>query len=132
MTWPPAAESYLADLTLGSYTPRNCLYRNVDLGGRLTSAPASIESASVDGQPCGRPGSGNDPALTNQLVCATGFAKCPVPSAQAKYPKQTRTVMLPLPLLATMPHPCAAPTGRPRRGWLLRWLPPWASPRWRC
>ena len=44
--------SDLATLTLGSYTPRNCFYGNVDLGGRLTSAPASIQSASVDGQPC--------------------------------------------------------------------------------
>jgi hypothetical protein len=99
--------SDLATLTLGSYTPRNCFYRNVDLGGRLTSAPAGIESASVDGQPCGRPGSGNDPALTNLLVCATGFAKCSVPPAQARYPKQARTVMMPLPRLASMPRPCA-------------------------
>jgi hypothetical protein len=94
-------------LTLGSYTPRNCFYRNVDLGGRLTSAPASIQSANVDGQPCAGPGNGNDPALTNQLVCATGFAKCPVPPGQAKYPKQARTVMMPLPRLASMPQPCA-------------------------
>ncbi len=99
--------SDLANLTLGSYTPRNCFYRNVDLGGRLTSAPADIESANVDGQPCGRPGNGNDPALTNQLVCATGFAKCPVPPGQARYPKQTRTVMMPLPRPASMPNPCA-------------------------
>ncbi len=103
--------SDLATLTLGSYTPRNCFYRNVDLGGRLTSAPADIESASVDGQPCGRPGDGNDPALTNQLVCATGFATCPVPPAQARYPKQTRTVMMPLPRLPSMPKPCAGVPG---------------------
>jgi hypothetical protein len=99
--------SDLATETLGSHTPRNCFYRNVDLGGRLTSAPADIESAGVDGQPCGRPGNSNDPALTNQLVCATRFATCPVRPALARYPKQTRIVMVPLPRLASMPRPCA-------------------------
>jgi hypothetical protein len=108
--------SDLATLTLGSYTPRNCFYRNVDLDGRLTSAPASIQSANVDGQPCAGPGNGNDPALTNQLVCATGFAKCSVPPGQAKYPKQARTVMMPLPRLASMPQPCA---GVPRNAFCL-------------
>src|SRR5207302_317934 len=62
------SNSDLANETLGSYTPRNCFYGNVDLGSRLTSAPASIESASVDGQPCGRPGNTNDPALNTLLV----------------------------------------------------------------
>jgi hypothetical protein len=99
--------SDLATETLGSHAPRNCFYRNVDLGGRLTSAPADIESASVDGQPCGRPGTSNDPALTNQLVCATRFAPCPVRPALARYPKQARIVMVPLPRLASMPRPCA-------------------------
>ena len=60
----------------------------------------------MDGQPCAGPGSGNDPALTNQLVCASGFAQCSVPPAQARYPKQARTVMMPLPQLQTMPKPC--------------------------
>jgi hypothetical protein len=101
------SNSDLATETLGSYTPRNCFYRNVDLGGRLTSAPASIQSASVAGQPCGRPGNSNDPALTNQLICATGFARCPVPPNRARYPKQTGTVMMPLPQLPSMPKPCA-------------------------
>ena len=105
------ANSDLAAETLGSYTPRNCFYRNVDFGGPLTSAPASIESASVDGQPCGRPGNGNDPALVNQLICATGFVTCPVRPALAKYPKQTRTVMMPLPRLPSMPQPCAGVPG---------------------
>src|SRR5262249_29643554 len=81
--------------------------RNVDLGGRLTSAPAGIQRAGVDGQPCTRPGNSNDPALTNQLVCATRFATCPVRPALARYPKQTRIVMVPLPRLASMPRPCA-------------------------
>jgi hypothetical protein len=99
--------SDLATETLGSYTPRNCFYGNVDLGGRLTSAPAGIQNAKVDGQPCGQPGTRSVPALTNQLICATGFTKCPVSSSQARYPKQTRTVMMPLPKLVSMPDPCA-------------------------
>ena len=106
-----ASNSDLASETLGSYTPRNCFYRNIDIGGRLTSAPASIESASMGGQPCGRPGNSNDPALTNQLICATGFTTCPVRPAQAKYPKQTGTVMTPLPQLTSMPQPCAGVPG---------------------
>jgi hypothetical protein len=105
------SNSDLASETLGSYTPRNCFYRNVDLGGRLTSAPASIESPNMDGQPCGRPGNSNDPALTNQLICATGFARCPVPPNRARYPQQTGSVMMPLPQLPSMPKPCAGVPG---------------------
>jgi hypothetical protein len=99
--------SDLATETLGSYTPRNCFYGNVDLGGRLTSAPVGIQNANVDGQPCGQAGTQSVPALTNQLICDTGFTKCPVSPSQARYPKQTRTVMVPLPQLASMPTPCA-------------------------
>jgi hypothetical protein len=102
-----SSNSDLATETLASYTPRNCFYGNIDLHGPLTSAPAGIQSANVDGQPCAGPGNGNDPALTTQLICATGFARCPLPSNQASYPKQTSTVMLPLPQLASMPQPCA-------------------------
>jgi len=62
----------------------------------------------VDGQPCGQPGNGNDPALVDQLICTTGFVHCPLPPNLASYPKQTRIVMLPLPQLASMPKPCAS------------------------
>jgi hypothetical protein len=79
----------------------------VDLGGTLTSAPAHVEGANVDGRPCGRPGTGNDVALSEQLICNTGAEPCPLPPSGAKYPKQTRIVMLPVPRLASMPHPCA-------------------------
>jgi hypothetical protein len=99
--------SDLATETLSSYTPRNCFYRNLDLGGALTSAPAHIQGAKVDGRPCGRPGTGNDAALANQLICNTEALPCPLPPREAKYPKQTRIVMLPLPRLASMPDPCA-------------------------
>ena len=101
------ADSDLAAETLASNAPRNCFYRNVDLYGRLTSAPADIQSASVNGQPCGGPGAKNDSALTNQLICATGAFPCHLPHSQASYPQQTRTVMLPLPQLPSMPTPCA-------------------------
>ena len=99
--------SDLATETLSSYTPRNCFYRNTNRGGPLTSAPANIESASVDGQPCGRPGTGVDASLAAQLVCATSAADCPLPSILASYPQQTRTAMLSLPRLPSMPKPCA-------------------------
>jgi hypothetical protein len=98
--------SDLATETLASYTPRNCFFNNVDHSGKLTSAPANIERRNVDGPPCGRRGTGNIAALLNQLICATGFGKCPVPARDARYPKQTRIVILPLPRLPTMPHPC--------------------------
>jgi hypothetical protein len=103
--------SDLATETLGSYTPRNCFYRNTDRGGPLTSAPANIESANVDGQPCGQPGNGNDPALVDQLVCTSGFIRCPLRPSLASYPKQSRIVMLPLAQQVSMPNPC---TGVPR------------------
>jgi hypothetical protein len=104
--------SDLATETLSSYTPRNCFYRNVDRGGPLTSAPVNIEGASVDGQPCGGPGT-SDPNLGWQLACATDPANpfCSSPLIQAIYPQQVRTVMLPLPRLPSMPKPC---TGVPR------------------
>jgi hypothetical protein len=99
--------SDLASATLSSYTPRNCFYGNVNLGGTLTSAPAHIERATVDGRPCGQPGTGLDVALNDQMICNTGFEPCPLPPSEAKYPKQTRIVMLPLPRLPSMPDPCA-------------------------
>ena len=103
--------SDLATETLGSNTPRNCFYRNVDRGGRLTSAPLNIQAASEDGQPCGRPGTGADLMLGLELACATGPANCLLPASLARYPKQTGTVMLALPRLPSMPRPC---TGVPR------------------
>jgi len=103
--------SDVATETLGSYTPRNCFYRNVDRGGPLTSVPLNIQNASKDGQPCGRPGTGADLMLGLQLACATGPANCVLPASLARYPQQTRTVMLPLPRLPSMPGPC---TGVPR------------------
>ncbi len=101
------SNSDLATETLSSYTPRNCFYRNVDLHGPLTSAPAGIQSPSVDGQPCGGPGTGSNPALTTQLICVTGFVHCSLPHSKANYPKQTAITMLPAPQLASMPSPCA-------------------------
>jgi hypothetical protein len=74
---------------------------------RWPTAGVWIESANVDGRPCGRPGTGNDPALSEQLICNTGIEPCPLPPSKAKYPTQTRIVMLPVPRLASMPHPCA-------------------------
>ena len=99
--------SDLATQTLASYTPRNCFYQNVDRAGPVTSEPANIESTSVDGQPCGGPGTGNDLALAAELICATGVVTCPLPPILASYPVQTRTVTLPLPRLQSMPKPCA-------------------------
>jgi hypothetical protein len=103
--------SDLATETLSSYTPRNCFYSNTDRGGTVTSSPSSIESASVDGPPCTREGTGPDLALAGQLACATAGEPCPLPSFLASYPKQTGIMMLPLPQLATMPNPC---TGVPK------------------
>jgi hypothetical protein len=99
--------SDLATETLSAYTPRNCFYRNTDRGGPVTSKPASIESASVDGQPCARAGTGSDLTLAAELACATQGQLCVLPPILASYPQQTGTVMLPLPRLPSMPKPCA-------------------------
>jgi hypothetical protein len=96
-----------------SATPRNCFFDNVAPGGTLTSEPAHIERASVDGRPCGKRGTSVDKALLGQLICAsgaTGLGPCPPGS---HYPKQTAIIMAPLPRLHTMPDPCA---GVPRNG----------------
>jgi hypothetical protein len=106
--------SDLADATLSSYSPRNCFYRNTDVSGPLTSEPTDIEAADVDGQPCTGPGTGADSALEAQMICSTGFEPCPLPPSEANYPKQTRTLILPLPRLPSMPDPCA---GVPRNAY---------------
>ena len=41
------------------------------------------------------------------MICDSGFEPCPLPVSEANYPKQTSTVMLPLPRLPSMPEPCA-------------------------
>ena len=101
-----ATNSDLATETLGSYTPRNCFFGNVVRTGKLTSSPGRIQLAKVDGPPCGLAGTGNIPALFDQLICATGFLTCPLPPSKARYPAQTRIDIRPLPRLATMPDPC--------------------------
>jgi hypothetical protein len=96
-----------------SATPRNCFYGNHAVSGALTSEPANIESATVDGKPCGSAGTSADSALVGQLICATGataLGPCPQGS---HYPQQTRIALAPLPLLPTMPDPCE---GVPRSG----------------
>jgi hypothetical protein len=89
-----------------SPAPRNCFYANRAVLDRhrvgLTSSPASIQRPSVDGPPCARRGTWNNKPLLGQLLCAT-FGICP---AGAQYPVQTKLVIVPLPELKTMPHPC--------------------------
>jgi hypothetical protein len=94
-------------LVANSATPRNCFYDNHAARGALTSEPKNIQNAAVDGKPCGKQGTSADSALVTQLICATGATGLgPCPSG-SHYPKQTRIAIAPLPLLPTMPHPCA-------------------------
>jgi hypothetical protein len=93
-----------------SATPRNCFYRNRDLTGRVTSEPKNIQAATVNGRPCGRPGTSTDAALVGQLTCAAEFGACP---PGAHYPKQTKITIVPLPVLPTMPDPCAGVPASP-------------------
>ncbi len=89
-----------------SATPRNCFFSNHDASRTLTSEPAHIQRASVDGPPCGKQGTTIDSALVGQLICATGatgLGNCP---AGSHYPKQTKITMVPLPRLPSMPDPC--------------------------
>ncbi len=89
-----------------SPTPRNCFYANRAVSHRhrvaLTSSPKLIERPSVDGPSCLRRGTWHNPALFSQLLCAT-FGICP---AHAHYPVQTKLVVVPVPKLRSMPHPC--------------------------
>jgi len=92
-----------------SATPRNCFYANRDAAGRVTSAPKDIQTAAVNGRPCGKVGT-SDPALVGQLECAALFAPC---MAGEHYPKQTKIAILPLPVQPTMPDPCAGVPATP-------------------
>ena len=65
-----------------SATPRNCFYGNRDAAGRVTSEPKDIQTAAVDGKPCGQPGTSIDGALVGQLTCAAEFGQ-PVPAGGA-------------------------------------------------
>jgi hypothetical protein len=96
-----------------SATPRNCFYGNHAVSGTLTSEPANIESATVDGKPCGSAGTSADSALVGQLICATGATALGTCPQGSHYPQQTRIALAPLPLLPTMPDPCE---GVPRSG----------------
>jgi hypothetical protein len=90
-----------------SATPRNCFFANRDATGALTSSPANIQRPAVDGPPCGRKGTSTNNDLVVQLVCATGATQLGIPCPTGSfYPKHTRIVMAPLPVLPSMPNPC--------------------------
>jgi hypothetical protein len=93
-----------------SAQPKNCFFGNVDIAGRLTSAPANIQRSQVDGPPCDQFGPGDDHALFTQLVCAAGLAPC----RSSNYPRSTQVQMLPLTPQLTMTNPCA---GVPANRW---------------
>ena len=97
-------------LVPASATPRNCFYGNSDAAGRVTSEPKNIQAAAVDGRPCGKQGTSIDGALVSQLTCAAEFGPCP---PGAHYPKQTKITIVPLPVLPTMPDPCAGVPANP-------------------
>jgi hypothetical protein len=112
-----------------SANPRNCFYGNTDTSGTLTSEPAKIETAAVDGQPCSKNGTDLDNALLGQLICATGatgLGSCPPGS---NYPKQTRITLAPLPPLPSMPDPCK---GVPANGFCADKGNPWRLVRRKC
>jgi hypothetical protein len=101
-----------------SANPRNCFFGNHAANRRLTSSPANIQSAAVDGRPCGKQGTSTDGALVVQLICATGATGLGIPCpAGSHYPKQTRIALAPLPVLPTMALPCA---GVPANGFCSR------------
>lgn len=102
---PGNSDLATAGLVAGSAVPRNCFYSNKDIGATLTSAPADIEQADVDGFPCDRAGTGSDAALLEQLGCSTLRGHCTIPDST--YPRQTRIDFASLPVLPGMPHPCA-------------------------
>jgi hypothetical protein len=106
---PGNADLATVGLIAGSAVPRNCFYANRAVGAPLTSAPARIEQAAVDGRPCTRPGTGSDPTLLTELGCSTLSGRCGAP--HAAYPRQARIDAIPLPELPSMPDPCAGLPG---------------------
>jgi len=93
-----------------SAQPKNCFFGNVDSSGRLTSDPANIQSAQIDGPPCDQFGPGDDHILLTQLLCAAGLIACP----GFDYPRTTEVAVLPLSPQSTMSDPCA---GVPANRW---------------
>jgi hypothetical protein len=117
---PTNSDLATVGLLANSATPRNCFFGNHAARGPVTSEPAHIQSATVDGRPCARRGTSTDSALVTQLICATGATGLGIPCpATSRYPKQTRITLAPLPVLPTMPHPCA---GVPANGFCARRL----------
>jgi hypothetical protein len=89
----------------GTASPRDCFYDNhAGEGAKLTSDPANIENAAVDGKPCTGAGNGDTQMLFGELVCAAGFGQCPIPGAA--YPQRTGVVVAPLTWHQTMDDPC--------------------------
>jgi hypothetical protein len=93
-----------------STTPRNCFFGNHASAGPLTSSPAHIQATAVDGQPCGGASDGSNALLLEQLGCADG-SRCT--AAHASYPRSTAIDSVAIPVLPSMPRPCA---GLPRNG----------------
>jgi hypothetical protein len=85
-------------------TPRNCFYDNLDSGGHLSSSPAGIQQASVDGPPCNRPAAAGDLAVLEQLGCADHH-HCVITGVN--YPSPIRVRSITLPQLPAMPNPCS-------------------------
>jgi hypothetical protein len=108
---PGNADLAPAGLIAGSAVPRNCFYDNHAVAAALTSAPAGIEQPAIDGPPCGRQGTGNDPVLLQQLGCSTLNGHCA--QLHAAYPRRTRIDYAPLPALPGMPDPCAGVPANP-------------------
>jgi len=108
----------LANATL-AYPNNNCFQGNINLGGRVTSSPANLQSPSVAGV-CGKPwnpDTAQEVALTEELGCAS-LGLCtmlPFPLNPAPvYPVQTGVQLMPIPKEAGMANACA---GVPRNSW---------------
>jgi hypothetical protein len=107
---PTNADLAVVGLAPVPATPRDCFYANHTTTGPLTSSPPQIQAAAVDGQPCGQPGTGTNPAVLKQLGCSDGL-HCAIP--HPRYPVPNAIGVISLPQLPTMPNPCARVPANP-------------------
>jgi len=109
----------LADLSIPPLeqlgAPGNCFSANVQTSGApAKSWPVALQKSQAKcGNPLGYPDLVSTTVLLAEVGCATqALFNCPT-TPLASYPRQTKVVMAPLPVQATMPNPCAGVPANP-------------------
>jgi hypothetical protein len=100
-----ASNGDIGEITTTAH-PTNCFRGNIEqAGGSVTTSPAGLQTSKPQCDGHTAPADLNL-SMTNQVLCVTGGLGTPCLPGSS-YPRSTHVQMLPIPVLASMPHPCA-------------------------